>query len=717
MRSRQNEPHRVPRDLGAITVVEVTVVVGVLAILLALMIIGSVLLGRQKTEAAIQRQMDFIASGWIEAAEAAGGCADEQGPVLHPPRVHLVTSNRRLAVVADISEPAPAGDLRARWSALHNPPGGGEAWRGWRRVSAGQTSMQNMDAADVGQSFWVESRFLTTDTASPCWVPWGHRCALPGLAAEDCDSAPATLAARSLWGCPSSAMFIVGDLWCVEVEDRWEPLADFTPGVCDPPSGAALSPAPPATWCSHSVQTRLVRIAPAGAPSTGWSPRQGWEGSRSRVVSRAVGSARPAAPPAPAAASVAWLASGQAAVRWTWPDAAERVVKIRLRWKRAARQAWGKWEEKLALPDQAAEMNVCALAANSAWDFELAAKSEGGWGATASLSLPSPASTLPTATRPPGCVISTTQHDRADTTRPTAPTGLSASVSAGPQPAVTLSWADPSDSSIISYQVAVAATGSSGLTRWRNVSPSSASTTSAAISGALTSPGSSYTFSLRAVSADGYGPSAVLENVRVMQSAAAPAGLAAASCLGAVFLEWDDPLDALVTGYEYRLQSTPAGGGASGYGHWIAISGAGASTTHASIPAVDLATAGSYDIELRATTAAHGTSQGASVSAARPATPTPAAPSGLTATRIGETVNITWTDPQNTAITGYTYKIKNTRSGASVVNWTSITASGPTTVAHAITFTGRNDNRVVMLAPTSAAGRGCPAVIPIPDAP
>ena len=268
---------------------------------------------------------------------------------------------------------------------------------------------------------------------------------------------------------------------------------------------------------------------------------------------------------------------------------------------------------------------------------------------------------------------------------PAAPAGLSAT--AGVQ-SVTLSWNNPSDSSITGYEYNVnhndTSTGNlSGWSRWTAIPGSGASTTSHTLTG-LT-PGREYRYHVRAVNSAGPGtgaPNAAPWYVVASPSApkpkptptptpapkpnppAAPTGLTATPGNGSVTLDWDDPSDASITRYEYNVNHNDTStGNLSGWGPWTVIPGAGASTTSHTF--TGLTNGKEYRYHLRAVN-----SGGAGTAApnaapwfvkAVPGNPAPFAPTGLSVTPGDGYLDISWN-----AVSGATgYDVRAKEAGAS----------------------------------------------------
>ena len=155
---------------------------------------------------------------------------------------------------------------------------------------------------------------------------------------------------------------------------------------------------------------------------------------------------------------------------------------------------------------------------------------------------------------------------------PAAPTGLTATAGAG---SVTLTWNNPSDSTITGYEYQSRWTGVVWQP-WKAISGSGSSTMSHTVTG-LTG-GTEYRFHLRAVNANGSGtaaPNADPWYVAATPSVpppAAPTGLTATAGRESVTLSWNNPSDSTITRYEYNMRWTGVG-----WQPWKAIPNSGSS--------------------------------------------------------------------------------------------------------------------------------------------
>ena len=173
---------------------------------------------------------------------------------------------------------------------------------------------------------------------------------------------------------------------------------------------------------------------------------------------------------------------------------------------------------------------------------------------------------------------------------PAIPTGLTASPGDG---SVTLSWDNPGDSSITSYEYQVNHnnTSTGNLSGWgprTTISGSGPDTTSHTFKGLAN--GKEYRFKLRAANALGASdpaPWAEPWYVVAMPRAApaptppeTPTGLTATPGDGSVTLSWNNPGDSSIRRYEYQVNhNNTSTGNLSGWGDWTAIPGSGAGAT------------------------------------------------------------------------------------------------------------------------------------------
>ena len=230
-----------------------------------------------------------------------------------------------------------------------------------------------------------------------------------------------------------------------------------------------------------------------------------------------------------------------------------------------------------------------------------------------------------------------------------SPAGLTALV--GDQQ-ITLNWTNPVNTNISGYEV------SSDV--GDNYTPISGSgdTTNSHVVQDLTN-GTEYTFAVRAVNCPANGVAAMVEATPLFD---APTGLTATAGYGEVKLDWADPSNSNITGYEVSID---------GGTNYSAISDGDIDPTTISHTVTGLTGGTLYSFAVRAANGAP---------AFATATPFFAAPANLSAAPGYGEVTLTWDDSGNNTITGYEL---STDGGT---YYSSITVSGAgTTIEHTVT--------------------------------
>ncbi len=254
--------------------------------------------------------------------------------------------------------------------------------------------------------------------------------------------------------------------------------------------------------------------------------------------------------------------------------------------------------------------------------------------------------------------------------RPAAPTGLSARAG---DARVGLSWDDPADPAITGWQYAVRTRGAFG--EWTDIPGSDAATAGYTATGLEN--GVRHVFKLRAVNEHGGGAESDEVAATPLAVPAKPTGFTATPGDGRVLLQWTDPDDATITGWQYRYRTT------GGYGGWTGIDGSGAKTAGHTV--TKLANDVVHRFEVRAVNR----SGPGAPSGEATATPlaVPAKPAGLSATPgAGEAV-LEWNDPMDPSITGWEYNQRRL-DGEYEEEWTNILGSAAATMSHKVTGLG-----------------------------
>ena len=268
--------------------------------------------------------------------------------------------------------------------------------------------------------------------------------------------------------------------------------------------------------------------------------------------------------------------------------------------------------------------------------------------------------------------------ERRATTKPGKPTAFNAIAGDGQ---VTLSWDDPGNSNITEYGYRVK-TGSDSYSDWTTIA--NGTTTFSHIveedeNGDTLENGTEYTFQIRAeidglygIESDEVKATPVEQNTSTKP--AAPTGLTAYDRgTDEVLLEWTDPGNSNITGYQYQQKKEDGS-----YGDWVDISGSGATTTSHTIQGLEEATEYTFRIRVMIGEAAGEASLEATKTTAL------ASLTGFTVTpgSGADEVTLSWDDPGNSNITGYKYQYKkgNGFYGA----WVVIADSSATTTSHSV---------------------------------
>ena len=277
-------------------------------------------------------------------------------------------------------------------------------------------------------------------------------------------------------------------------------------------------------------------------------------------------------------------------------------------------------------------------------------------------------------------VLGSGKSEHATTTKPAAvnaPENLSAAPSSR---RVALSWDDPGDATIDRYQYRYRNTSDSGWRPdWTDIAASHAGTTTHTLAG-LTN-GVEYTFQVRRTYLENGedDPGAHGEVKSIPRGAlGAPANLSAVSAGdGEIALNWDDPGDITITGYQYRLRLSSA---SAWNPDWTDVAGSNATTTSHTLSG--LVNNVSYTVEVRALRV--GVGGPASRGSAKPRGPL-RAPAGFTATPGDTRVELSWDATDDDSVSGYQYRRRLSSDAAWSPDWTDIAQSRWTTTAYTVT--------------------------------
>ncbi len=352
--------------------------------------------------------------------------------------------------------------------------------------------------------------------------------------------------------------------------------------------------------------------------------------------------------------------NGQVMLTWMAP-ATGTPTGYKYRYKKTAAGHYGAWSAKIG-SGSTTSYTVSSLDNGAEYFFEVRAVSAGGDG------------------------MASAEVSATPNVSPAAPT-VTASAGDG---RVILSWSDPNDASITSWEVQQR-TGSSGSYGSWTAIPSA--TTRHTVTG-LTN-GTKYFFKVRAVNSAGNGAASTAVSATPNTVPAAPTVTATAGD-ARVTLSWADPGDASITRWEYRQKEGTAGT----WSDWTTISGADATTTAHTVTGLTNRT--TYFFEVRAVNS-EGDGAPSVMVRSTPAT-TPAAPV-VTVTGGDAQITLTWTDPNDASITSWEYRQKEGTAGT-WSDWTTISGADATTTSHMVTGLTNRTTYVFQVRAVNAIGEG-----------
>ena len=208
---------------------------------------------------------------------------------------------------------------------------------------------------------------------------------------------------------------------------------------------------------------------------------------------------------------------------------------------------------------------------------------------------------------------------------------------------MTLAWDNPQDASITGYRIMRGTDAGSLSTIEANTENAGTEYTDTTVAAETT-----YHYAVLALSQDGDGAqsAAISVTTPAAPGPAAPTGLTA-SRVGhdSVTLAWDNPQDGSITGYRV-LRGADAG----------SLSAIEEDTGSAGTEYTDTTVAAetTYHYAVLALSQVGAGAQSTPISVTTPAAPGPAAPTGLTASRVAhDSLTLAWDNPQDANITGY----------------------------------------------------------------
>ena len=279
-------------------------------------------------------------------------------------------------------------------------------------------------------------------------------------------------------------------------------------------------------------------------------------------------------------------------------------------------------------------------------------------------------------------LLTTDNAAQAQSSVPTAPTGLTHSSVA--HDSVTLIWDDPSDSSITGYRILRRDVVSQSAGTFSTVAENTGTAATTYTDNTVAAE-TRYAYRVKAINSTGVSPQSRYLNVETPATPSVPArptGLTSTSVThDSVTLNWDEPEDSTITGYQVlrRSRDGTEHGDGEGAPEFIAIvDDTGTATTSYTDNTVTARTR--YVYRVRAINP-QGTSPWSTyLNVETPAAPpVPAAPTGLTYSSVAhDSVTLTWDDPKDSSITGYRISRRDVASQAEQEFTTIVADTGST---------------------------------------
>ena len=352
----------------------------------------------------------------------------------------------------------------------------------------------------------------------------------------------------------------------------------------------------------------------------------------------------------------------RAALAWTDPSDAT-ITKYQYRQKEGSGD-FGNWKNILGSGATTTSHTVTGLTAGTSYIFQVRAVNAAGPGAE----------TQPLSVTP-------------EAAAPAAPTDFSATEG---DASVILRWTAAADngSPLTKYQYQQ---DGGAWTDIDNSAPGGANALSFTVTG-LTND-TEYTFKLRAVNNIGEGAETDSKTATPLAPAGAPSGLTATASSSWVRLEWTNPGNSSITGYQVRQSDSVDSAGDRVWGMWESFV-SGAPTDFTTVR--ELSHGIEYAFQIRAMRGNVGGVASESVTATLlPAKPVVTAQVGV------EQVTLSWPNPNDASITGYQVK---QGTGA----WTAI-ESDATTTSHTVTGLSNGTEYTFQIRAMRGAGEGDPS--------
>ena len=362
------------------------------------------------------------------------------------------------------------------------------------------------------------------------------------------------------------------------------------------------------------------------------------------------------APPAPTGLA-ATAGDGQVALSWTNPSISA-ITKYQYRSGTGASNniTWENWTDIASSGADTTSHTVASLTNGTEYSFQIRAFAG-------------------TTTGTASVVSSDTIATPLAANAPAKPSGFTATAG---NAQVVLAWTDPTNNAITKYQVRQG-TGSTTIAwgAWTDIAGSGRATTTHTVTG-LTND-TAYSFQVRAVATAVLGAASDTKaSTPLPPLPAKPSGFRATPGDAEATLDWTDPIDSSITGYQFQQRVS----GNAWPAIWSSISASDADTTSHTVASLTNGT--EYEYRIRAVNSRGQGPASDAVSATPVDANAPSAPASFTATAGLGQVALAWADPINNAITKYQVR-RGTGSPVTWGAWTDIASSGAATTSHTVT--------------------------------
>ena len=391
---------------------------------------------------------------------------------------------------------------------------------------------------------------------------------------------------------------------------------------------------------------------------------------------------------------------GDLSISLSWDDPGDAGIasyEVRLRAPRDA--DWRAWKPVAGSTHATASHMLPGLTAGVLYQIQVRARSAAGAGPASETSAGPHAPAPPEPPDPPAPSETAAAPSPALPAAPGALTALAGDRSIG------LDWNDPGDAGIASYEYRVRPAQDADWPAWRPIAGSTHATTGYTLLRGLAN-GVRYQIQVRARNAAGPGPPSETSATLRPPPPAAPRGLTALPGDRSVSLDWNDPGDAGIDSYEYRIRPAQD----ADWPAWRPIAGSTHATTGYTLLR-GLSNGVLYQIQVRARNAA-GPGPASEISATprapAPRGAPPAAPTGLTARPGDLSISLGWDDPGDADIDSYEFRLRAPRD-ADWRNWRAIGGSTHATTAHTLPGLTNGVLYQVQLRARNAAGPGAPS--------